>query len=282
MMQRLISGVVCCLCLGTGFPVCAAMIVTVEIEFTKNEETRHKKHLITIDGDRVRFDFLGTQAAKTEQTPYLLTVDGGRNYVLGNKQKGKFYCARVEPVDFFKRLGASLTSFESLVKPDTLEIKLTRTMQEPGPEILGYPTTHVRLVMTAEAEASFLFKKYKSVLRHTDDLWYTTAAGIQPFKKLWIEAMVQTGYPRFDELFRERARYIPGPILRLESEMVTTNMLGDETTVELEKARITSIDEVKSSDIPEQVFEVPDCRSITQKQLISTAVDIFGEGKTGW
>ena len=282
MIRKFFIGVAFLVLASPAIPVDAAMVVTIDIEYSKNEDTRHKKHVVTIDGDRVRFDFLGTEKEKTGQTPYLLTVDGGRNYVLGNQRKGKFFCASVEPVDFFNRLGSSLSSFEALVKPRTLEITLTKTLEQPGPDMLGYPTTHVQLVMTAEAEASFFFKKYKTVVRHTDDLWYTTAVEIQPFKKLWMESMAQTGYPRFDELFRERARLIPGPILKLESEMVTTNVIEEKTTIEREKARITSVEQVSSGDIPAAVFEVPECRRITQKQLISTAVDMFGGSKTGW
>lgn len=282
MSKRLFVGSTFFILLTFVTPAYAAMIVTIGIEFTKNKQTQHKKHMITIDGDKVRFDFLGTTKKKTDQTPYLLTVDGGKNYILGNTRKGKFYCAKVKPVDFFKRLGSSLSNFEALVNPKTLEMKTTKTKEEPGPKILGYPTTHVQLVTTAKGQASFLFKKYEYTIKHTDDVWYTTAVEYQSFKKRWLEAMVQTGYPKMDEMFRERAKHISGPILKLESEMLTTNVKKGRTTVELEKAQITSVKEVKSSEIPQQTFVVPKCKNITQKQLISTAMDMFDESKTGW
>jgi hypothetical protein len=152
------SRLVCFLILNISLPASAATIVAVDINFSKNDEATQKKQIVTIDGERVWFDFLGTATEKTEQTPYLLTVDGGKNYMLGNVQKGNVYCARVEPDDFFKRFGTVLSDFEKIVKPETLDLKLEKTQEGPGPTILGYPTTHVRLVMTGKGQAAFLFK----------------------------------------------------------------------------------------------------------------------------
>ena len=282
MAKWFVSRVICLVMLNIGMPAFAATIVTVDIQFTKKDQTQNKKQIVTIDGDRIRFDFLGTAKEKTDQTPYLFTVDGGKSYVLGNTRKGKFYCAKVEPVDFFKRLGSVLSDFDRLVKPETLEIRVNKTREEPGPKILGYATTHIQLVTTAKGQASFLSKEYDYTIKHTDDLWYTTELAFQPFKKRWLEAMVQTGYPQMDEMFSERARNISGPILKIESEMLTTNVLKNTTTVEQEKAQITSIKEVKSSEISQQLFAVPKCKNITQMQLISNAIEMFDEGKTGW
>jgi hypothetical protein len=263
-------------------PVYAATVVTVDIQYTKNEEVRNKKQIVTIDGDRIRFDFLGTEKQRSETTPYLLTIDGGKNYVLGNTSKDKSYCAKVEPADFFKRLGTMLADFDRLVKPETLEIKLEKTKEEPGPKLLGYPTTHIQLVTTGKGSATFLFKKHEYDIKHIDDVWYTTEIDFQPFKKRWFEAMVQTGYPMLDDMFRERHKHITGPILKIESKMLTTNVLKNKTTVETEKAVISSVKELKSDELPKQLFELPRCKNISQKQLISNAIDMFDEGKTGW
>jgi hypothetical protein len=64
--------------------------------------------------------------------------------------------------------------------------------------------------------------------------------------------------------------------------MMTTNVLKNKTTVETEKAVISSIKELKSDELPKQLFELPRCKNISQKQLISNAIDMFDEGKTGW
>lgn len=278
LFARLIALVI----LNVSIAVHAASVVTVDIQYTKNEEVRNKKQIVTIDGDRIRFDFLGTEKQWTEKTPYLLTIDGGKNYVLGNTSKNKSYCAKVEPADFFKRLGSVLTDFDRLVNPETLELKLVKTKQEAGPKMLGYPTTHIQLVTTGVGSATFLFKKYEYKIKHIDDVWYTTEVDIQPFRKRWFEAMVQTSYPTLDNMFRERHKHIPGPILKIESKMLTTNVLKNETTEETEKARISSIKVVKSGDLPKQLFELPRCKNISQRQLISNAIDMFDEGKTGW
>jgi hypothetical protein len=94
--------------------------------------------------------------------------------------------------------------------------------------------------------------------------------------------MVQTGYPKMDAIFRDRTKHTSGPILKIESEMLTTNVAKEKTTVEIEKAQITSIKEVNSSELPKDLYTVPACKDISQKQLISTAIEMFDAGKTGW
>ena len=281
MIKQLPRGILFIICMTVNFPVFAASIVTIEIEVTKNNETNKKTEIVTIDGDKARLDFLDTAKEKTDQAAYLLTVDGGKSWVLGNTDKGGFYCATVDPVDFFKEIGSIVTDVVALVNPKILEIKLDKTKEEQGPKILGFPTTHVQLITTAETEASILFKNYQYSIKITDDVWYTPELEIQAFRKRWIEALTQSGYEKLDKMFTDWAKELPGPILKLESEIVLTNVIKNESTVQKEKANIISLKNVKSSDIPQQTFVVPKCKKITQIELEWAAKELAKEGKLG-
>ncbi|WP_455222091.1 hypothetical protein [Kaarinaea lacus] len=269
------------ICIFFGLPVYAASIISIDIEITKDGQPRKESEIVTIDGDRARIDFLGEAKKKTTTTPYLMTVDGGKSWVLGNTLKGEFYCANVDPVDFFKEIGIIVTDVVALVNPKVLEIKVDKTKEEPGPTIMDFPTTHIQLVTTATGEAKFLFKKYKYTMKVTDDLWYTKEVEVQPFRKRWFEALTQSGYEKLDQAFSNWAKELQGPILRLESKIVLTNVIKNESDTQKEKAEITSIKEVKLSDIPKDTFAVPKCEKINQKQLESTAKQMAKEGKLG-
>ncbi|WP_455219108.1 hypothetical protein [Kaarinaea lacus] len=268
-------------CLFLNPPVFAATVATIEISLTEDGKSQKKREIVTIDGDKARLDFLGESSKRTEQTPYLLTVDAGKSWVLGNTLKGKFYCANVDPVTFFKNIGEIVTEVMALVNPRVFEVKLDKIKEEPGPKILDLSTTHVRLVTTANAEATFMFKKYEYKLTITDDVWYTTKLEIQPFRKRWMEALTQSGYEKLDKLFADWAKKVPGPILKLESVVKLTNVRKNETDTQKEKAEITSIKAVKAEDLPKGTFSVPKCENINQKQLESTAKDMAKEGKLG-
>ena len=246
-----------------------------------DDKSLTKREVVTTDGDKARLDFLGEAKERTDTTPYLLTVDGGKSWVLGNTYKGEFYCANVDPASFFKNIGEIVTEVMDMVSPKVFDIKVTKTKEAPGPKILDLPTTHVRLVTTAKAEATFMFKKYEYTLKITDDVWYTTKLEIQPFRKRWMEALTQSGYEKLDKMFSDWAKKVPGPILKLESEVKLTNVKKNETDIQKEKAEITSIKEVKASELPKGIFTVPKCENINQTQLESTAKDMAKEGKLG-
>lgn len=262
-------------------PVFAATVAIVEIELTDRDKSLKKHENITIDGDKARLDFLGEAKERTDQTPYLLTVDGGKSWVLGNTDKGKFYCANVDPVTFFKNIGEIVTEVMALVNPKVFEVKINKTKEEPGSKILDLSTTHVQLVTTANAQATFMFKKYEYKLKITDDVWYTTELEIQPFRKRWMEALTHSGYEKLDNMFADWAKNVPGPILKLESEVKLTNVKKNETDTQKEKAEITAFKEVKAEELPKGTFTVPKCENINQKQLEATVKDMAKEGKFG-
>ena len=275
------TGIFLVICMFVHLPVFAATAVTVEIKLTEGDKLLTKREIITIDGDKARLDFLGEAKARTDKTPYMLTVDGGKSWVLGNTYKGEFYCANVDPVDFFKNIGEIVTDVVALVSPKVLDINVKKAKEEPGPKIMDFPTTHVQLVTTAKAQATFMFKKYEYTIKIIDDLWYTTKLEIQPFRKRWMEALKQSGYEKLDKMFSDWSKELPGPVLKQQSEIILTNVIKNEIQTQKEKAEITSIKEVKSEELPKGIFTIPKCEKINQTQLESTAKDMAKEGKLG-
>ena len=76
-------GIFLVICMFVDLPVFAATVVTVEIKLTEGDKSLTKREIVTNDGDKARLDFLGDAKARTDKTPYMLTVDGGKSWVLG-------------------------------------------------------------------------------------------------------------------------------------------------------------------------------------------------------
>lgn len=257
----------------------AATVTSIEIEVRDSEkdepETRYET--VTTDGNKARLDFLGDSRERTDKTPYLLTVDGGVNWTLGNKRKKKFYCAKVEPLSFFRGFGGYVARLMKLVNPRVLDIAVAKTLVEPGPEILNYSTTRVQLVTTANVQTSVMLKKFEYDLKITDDVWYTTELSLQPFRKRWLAALSQSGYEKLDTTFAAWTEEISGPMLRMDTEIVLTDTRKKTSEVRTQKAEIRSIEELASGDLPEGLFTVPDCEDIDQAQLEHTVKAMFKE-----
>lgn len=178
----------------------AASVINIEIEASKNDEASvTNTNIITIDDKKVRLDYLGAETAKTETTPFLLTLNAGKNWIMGDQQDNEFYCAKVDMKDFFNDLGDIVSNIDTFTNPRFSDMKVELLVEEPGPEMLGYTSTHLRIQTTAKVKASILFKKFEYGITKIDDIWYTKAREVHPAKKRWIEALTHSGYEQLDQ-----------------------------------------------------------------------------------
>jgi hypothetical protein len=81
----------------------------IEVEVIKGDNVEKSTEIFSFDGTRGRIDFPGADNKVTEQTPYIMTVDGGESWIMGNKAKDRFYCSEMQTEDFFKNLGSQFT-----------------------------------------------------------------------------------------------------------------------------------------------------------------------------
>ena len=259
--------------------VLAATQVTLEIDvIDKGKSTKHGE-IITFDDQKARFDFLAAGQKKTATTPYMLTVDGGKNWIIGDTHKDKPSCVQVDLVEFFQKVGGTLTNLEGLVNPKISEPKITKLLEEDGPKMMGFPTKHVRVQITADAKASFLFKKYEYAIKITDDIWYATNLEVHPIRKQWFQAISQSGYPLLDKIYADWTKQIKGAVLRQDTVVDVINVKKQSTSSQAQKTVITSIKDLKPDEITAAIFKVPECEMITSKQIKNTAADMFSEGK---
>ena len=266
--------------LFVALPVAAETLrVTIVTDMVEKDKPKDKDtEIITIDGDKkVRIELLGKEEKPSDTTPYLLTIDGGNNWVIGNKQEA--YCAQMDTKEFFQYLGSLALKVEGIANMEITDPQVKKVLEQKGPKILGYPTTHVRLVTTAAGKASVVFQKYDYKVQITDDIWYSDDLAMHPVRKCWLEALSNSGYPQLDTLIDQWATNIPGAILKQESVMKLTNVIKNEEETHSENTRVVSVEKLKPSDVPKQTFGMPACKSISKKEMRGTAKDLFDKGK---
>ncbi len=264
--------------LSMALPVAADTLrVTVETEIVEGDKKEQDTEIITIDGDKkVRLEFLGEEKKPSDKTPYLLTVDGGNTWVIGNKAEA--YCAQMDTGEFFRYLGSLAIKYGGLANLEIADPQVKKVLEEKGSKILGYPTTHVQLVTTASGKAAML-KSYDYKVHITDDIWYTTKLEMHPVRKRWLEALSQSGYKELDTLINQRVNHLPGAILKQESVIKVTNVIKNKEDITTEKTQLVTIEKLKPSDIPKHTFHMPKCKKISKKEMRSTAMDLFEKGK---
>ena len=264
--------------LFTVFSAEAGKRVVVEVEVTKGDKIKMSNEIITFDRDRFRIDFPGPGKDVTDKTSYIMTVNGGDNWVIADKQDDMFYCTEMQTEEFFRRLGNRATSAMKLFKVKVKSPTIKKTLEEPGPEIHGYKTTHVQYETTAKGYASLLVVKFEYSVKVIDDLWYTTELEIHPVKKKWINTLAQSGNDLIDELVSDITAKLAGPVLKRETVTDITNIRKNETKTQKKRSVIKSVADL-SAGVLDEVFKMPECEVMKDNEVEKRAGVLFSAGK---
>ena len=237
----------------------------IEVVVTEDGNTDKYFEIVTFDDQRFRIDFVGDDEKVTDATPYVMTVDGGNTWVMGDKPKDKFYCSKVETDEFFRNLGGQVTRAVDFfnVKAESPTVK--KVLEEPGPDILGFKTTHVRLETDAKAYV-WLILKFEYKVKMVDDIWYTTDVEIHPIRRKWLNALTQSGNELIDKLFNTLVDELPGPVLKSESVMDITNVRKKRTKTQKERTIVKSVEDVGVDEL-DRIFKMPSCEMMDDDEI---------------
>lgn len=250
----------------------------IEVEVAENGHVEKYFEILTFDDNRFRIDFVGEDKKITDETPYIMTNDDGHTWVMGDKPKDQFYCSTVQTEEFFRNLGGQLTNAVEFFNVKAKSPTVRETLREPGPEILGFKTTHVRLETDASAYAWFLFFKFEYAVKMVDDIWYTTDVDIHPIRKKWLNALTQSGNDIVDDLFTQVTEKLPGPVLKSESSMDIINVRKKRTKTQTERTIVTSVEELEKAEL-DKMFVMPSCIEMDDDEIQEKGKTLLGARK---
>lgn len=259
---------------GTGY-VDAATRSTFVIEIIRGSKTERQSEVITIDGNKARMDFLGADGKKTVGTPFMVTNDGGKTWLLVDKDDNKTVCTEWNTREFFNAMGGFMTYVSELANAEVKEAKVDIILDEPGPEMLGYTTRHVRLNSAIRIKARILFFTYEYALNIKDDVWMSPDLALHPIEKAWIDALTRTGSVEIDRMSKAWNEKVPGTIFKQVSVVTLRNVKKDEEKTKTEKIELTKMEQLMSEDIPEDTFKMPKCKKVSESAMEDAAEDML-------
>ena len=262
----------------TVFAVEAGTRAVIEVQNIEGDNVEKHFEIFTLDEQRFRIDFVGEDLKITDETSYIMTVDGGESWVMGDKPKDRFYCSEVKTEEFFKNLGGQVTYAVDQFNVKAESPKVRQVLEEPGPDILGFKTTHVQLETDARAYAWFLFFKFEYTVKIVSDLWYTTDVEIHPIRKKWLSALTKSGNSIIDDLFTGITSKLPGPVLKKEAVMDITNVRKKSVKTEKQITNVTSVEEIKHEEL-DKLFKMPECVKMDDDEIQEKGKTLLGAGK---
>ena len=262
----------------TVFSAEAATRVVVEVEVTKGDNVEISNEIITFDKDRFRIDFPGPAKEVTNKTSYIMTVNGGDKWVIADKQDDVFYCTEMKTEDFFRRLGSRATSAMKFFRVKVKSPTIKKILEEPGPKIFGYKTTHVQYETNAKGYANLLVVEFEYTVKVIDDFWYTTELDIHPVKKKWVNALAQSGNGLIDEMVVDITAKLAGPVLQRETVIDITNVRKKETKIQKKRTIIKTVEEPSTGEL-DKVFKMPECKVMEDNEVEKRAKVLFSADK---
>lgn len=250
----------------------------VEVEVIKGDNIEKSTEIFTYTGSMGRIDFPGADNKVTEQTPYIMTVDGGENWIMGDKVKDRFYCSEMQTEEFFKNLGSQVTDAIDFFNVKAQNPTIKKILEEPGPEMLGYKTTHIQLEINAKAYSWILFVKFEYSVKIISDIWYTTDVEIHPIRRKWIDALTQSGNNIIDAMYTDFISNLPGPILKKQSVIDITDVRKNETKTQKVHTQVTEVKELSSEEL-DKIFKMPECEAMDDDEVEEKAKFLFDAGK---
>ena len=266
--------IVAALFVAFSMPVSAASRYTIVTELIfEGQRPQSEVAIITLAGDKGRIDFVERNGRKGKEGLYLMTMDGGKTAVLGNIDKS--LCSEWGSEEFFREMGKLLHKARKWANLEVTDVKVVKVSEKPGPELLGYATTHVRLVTTASLKYSVLTNKHQFSLKITDDFWMAPQLEIHPIEQQWINAQTSTGFDQLDQLMDSWHSHLPATILKQESVFKAKDLVKNVESTKIEKITITSIEELDPPKIPGGLFDMPKCKKASREKMEAAAKDMF-------
>lgn len=205
-----------------------------------------------VDGDKAKVLFGESTNPLLGEGTYLLTMDGGKTVVLVNPEEKTY--ADFDPGALVATAGAVMKGLGPMVKISFSNRKVEKLAEEPGPSILGYPTTHYRFHTSYDSEIKVMGMGQKGHSDNTTDTW-TTLGLADVGLGVWLRREPpRTGIADLDEMIdAEVGKGIQGVPLKMLAVTKSRDQRGRETTA----TTTMEVTALREEPVPAATFALP-------------------------
>jgi hypothetical protein len=193
---------------------------------------------------RVEFPKGGNMGSKDG---YLITRDGGKTFYIVDP--GEKTCTKFD-IGGMAQMGAGMMQ---AMKPKFTDVKVEKVLDEAGPDMLGYPTRHYRIVTSYGMEMTIFGRKSVSKVVQEEDIWATKKVKLDVWKAWASKQQMQMGNEELDKLVKARMDVVDG----LPLKHVMVNKTTDANNRETVSRNTTEVTELKEGSLAGALFEMP-------------------------
>lgn len=251
----------------------AGVRYTVETVTTYKDQTYYEAEDTLIDGNAARIDIRTGTREQTQPKGSMLTTDGGKTWAV--VEGSDAVCGTWDMAAYYRKAGSLLETVERWFNVTVKEAKVEVASREPGPAILGFATTHVRIVSRLKATARVLFIQREIHLQITDDVWYAPEVGVEPVEQRWLDAMQKTGYDQLDRMTGAALAAVGGFVLKQKTVAVAREPRKNRERAKVDEISVTKFERTAPDAVADELRPLPGCKPVSDEQLEEAAKDLL-------
>jgi Domain of unknown function (DUF4412) len=253
------AGLICTMIAAMSLTAQAGLIMKQIVKSEgkdKSAEMQNAETTISVEGKGMRIDYVVSKNPSMKKGDYMLSNDGGQT----------FYMVQTKDKSYMKFDLSMAGGMMSMMNMKVSDAKSELISDEAGPRILGYPTRHVKTVMSYTMEMNFLGMKQKHQTVNEMEMWTTTKIDASPFEAWARNFAGKMGNKELDELMKTSVKNVKGVPLKQIHLMMNTDKKGRITT----NTVITEVTEIKEQKVSAEVFALPpDYKELTMPNMTS-------------
>jgi hypothetical protein len=273
------SAAVLVFALVAALPAVAGYRYTAVTTVTSDQGDSRTEVEAWIDGDKAKVVFTDASGQPLfEEGTYMVTTDAGRTLFLVDPEEKTY--SRLDLAAMMQSLNAMVESTGGLVDLEFEDPEVEKLGQEPGEELLGYPTTKTRFRTAFDMTLKVMGMKNRNRSESVTEVW-TTDALDDPAFGVWLrKEPVETGDADFDDVIAASLSTVEGFPLKTVSD--TTTIGGRRGQRRTESRSETVVTALEETSVPASTFEIPDGYEETElmdEEESNPLSGIFGRGR---
>ena len=206
-----------------------------------------------VQGDEARIAFLRSSNPWTKAGTYLVTEDGGRTIYQVNPKEETY--SQWDLNAMIASAGAMMNSLGDMVKMEVTDPHSEILLDEKGPDILGYPTRHLRRESGYSMEMRMMGMKRGQTVTTTQELWVTDRLKDAGFGAWLRKDPPKSGNEELDELFENEILDVEGMVVKSKTVSKSVGSKKGRETVTTSETEVTALREEDTSGVSYTVPE---------------------------
>lgn len=204
-----------------------------------------------VDDEKAKIEYQDKdQTGLFEAGSYLLTTNGGETLYIVNP-KEKTY-SEIDIASMFATLGTMMDAMGGFMKMEFTDFSNEKLLEEPGDNILGYPTVHHQYRTGYTMNMSIMGIKRENRTETENDFWCSNELNAEGLR-VWLRPdKFRTGNQDFDQLIGQD--FANMDCLPLRSRTITKMTNKNKEMVTTSTTEVTVL---RRETVPATVFAIP-------------------------